>query len=690
MQIDVEDAICTRLEDATDGISFVKEQSCEARDNVGTLTLEMQEQGDFSLFVDDLKTAMDGIVNFPDEAEDPVIKTLGRTNPVVNVALTADKLTRAELKKLAEHYRDRLLSLPDVPLVSITGFSTHELSVLIRSETLLKYRLSVQDVATLIQQHAVDLPAGVLETKQTAYQIRFENARKTAEELAELVILATDDGGEIRLGDIARIEDKFDRQEDRIELNGKPAALLQVSKNTVDDTLTVLDAVAEFVDQENALLPEGSHLTLTQDNASIVKERLDLLLVNGWQGLLLAALALLAFFNWRYTFWVALGLPISFLGGLAIMSVLGYSINMISMVALLMSIGILMDDAIVLSESIEHEYNKGKSPLQSAVDGTSRVAAGIFSSFLTSVLIFGSLLFMKGDLGQILGVLPVVLIAVLTISLLEAFLILPHHLMHSLEHFHHREHPKWRQIFESGFDRLRERVGRIADFAIHYRYLTVGIAIAMLVLSVGLLVTGVLKFKAFPDLEGDSVDVRIVLPQGTPLHSTESVVEQLLAGLAETQAELEQQEFEPLVKNVQVAFSQNADVSEEGAHLATISVDLLGTELRTTTLAEFIPLWREKTGEIPNAIAVQFKEPGIGVAGRAIEIQLRGDDLAQLSAASWELQNWLRGYDGVTNLLDDLRPGKTSVQRKPATRRTDFRNEFATGCITIAGCLSGH
>lgn len=664
---DVEDGLCNRLEDATDGISFMDEQICEARDNLGILTLEMQEEGDMSLFVDDVKTAIDGIQDFPDEAEDPVIKTLGRTSPVISIALTANKLTRAELKALAEYYRNKLLALPTIPIVEIQGFSTHELSVRVREEILLKYQLSIQDIANLIQQQALELPAGILETQGTSYQIRFDNVRETAAALGDLVILSSEKGGEIRLGDIARIEDRFDLPEKRAEINGKPAALLKVSKNTIDDSLTVLDAVTQFVEQENERLPEGTELTLTQDRVSIVKQRLKLLLTNGWQGLVLASLTLLLFFNWRYTIWVALGLPISFLGGLAIMSSLGHSINMISMVALLMSIGILMDDAIVLSESIDHEYKKGKSPLQSAIDGTSRVFGGVFSSFLTSVLLFGSLLFMKGDLGQILGVLPVVLISVLTISLLEAFLVLPHHLKHSLEHFHHREPPQWRQTFEIFFNNVRERVGRTTEFAIRFRYATVGIAFALLILSIGLIVTGTLKFKAFPDIEGDSLEARILLPQGSPLAHTEAVVEQLLKGLGKTHQTLGKKESEPLVENVQVTYSQNSDSAEKGAHLATISIDLLGAEERHSTLSEFISLWRKNSGDIPNAISVQYKEPRIGPAGRAIEIRMSGQNLAQLSKASWELQNWLRGYDGVYNLLDDLRPGKPqfSVQLKP-------------------------
>ena len=664
---DVEEGICNPLEDATDGISFLKEQVCDARDNMGIFTLEMQEQGDIQLFTDDIKVAIDGIQNFPDAVEDPIIIQLGRTSQVVNVAITAEKLTVSELKDLAEYYRKRMLEDPRIPMVKVTGFSTHQLQVLVPAQSLRKYRLSVQDIANLVGAQAVELPAGTLETADKDYQIRFDNARKSAEALRDLVILNTEEGGEIRLGDIARVEDRFENREEYIELNGKPAAVLVVSKNTIDDTLKVFDAVAEFVERENAILPQGTRLTITQDMATGVRDRLQLLLKNGWQGLLLAGLVLFLFFNWRYTFWVALGLPISFLGGLALMVLFGVSINMISMIALLMAIGILMDDAIVISESIEHEYAKGKTPGQAAIDGTKKVFRGVFSSYLTSAFLFGSLLMMKGDIGQILGVLPVVLLSVLTVSLIEALLVLPHHLKHSLEHAHNKARPAWRDKMEEGFLRMREGVGVAADKAIAYRYLTLGLALAMLVFSVGLIATGTVKFKAFPDLEGNTVDARVLLPQGTPLEETQAVVKHLLAALSKTNAELSEKEPEPLVRNVQVAFGTHADVPENGAHLATITLDVLNTEIRNTPMAELTRRWRENSGDLPNVISVQFREPKVGPAGRAIHVRITGEDLEKLSRASWEIQNWLRGYDGVSNLLDDLRPGKPqfSVQLLP-------------------------
>ena len=661
---DVEDGICNPLEDATDGISFLKEQSCDARDNMAIFILEMQEAGHIGAFTEDIKSAINAIQTFPENVEDPVIKQLGRVSAVANIALTADKLTPSELKALAEYYRDRLLSLPQIPIVTLGGFSTHQLQVLIRPEALRKYQLSVQDIANLIARQALELPAGLLETTETSYQIRFDNVRKTADELTSLVLINLEKGGEITLGDIARIEDKFEKPEERIELNGNTAALLKVSKNIRDDTLEVADALQKFVNAENKILPEGTQLTLVNDMSSSVRDRLQLLLKNGWQGLLLATLVLLLFFSWRYTLWIAVGLPISFLGGLALMTVFGISINMISMVALLMAIGILMDDAIVLSESIDHEYRNGKSPADAAIDGTKKVFRGVFASYLTSAFLFGSLLMMQGDMGQILGVLPVVLLSVLTISLIEAFLILPHHLKRALSHRQHQEPPRWRQYVEARFQQLRHAVGNATRTAMRFRYITVGIALAMFVLSIGLIATGTVKFKAFPDLEGNTFEARILLPQGTPLVETERVVGILLDALEKTNQTLSQQESQTLVENIQLSYGKHADVPENGAHLATLSIDLLNTEKRQSRILDIVEHWKQNTPELPNVISIQYKEARMGPAGRAIHIRLKGQDLQQLSKASWEIQNWLRGYQGVSNLLDDLRLGKPQYSIK--------------------------
>lgn len=453
---EVEEGICQRLEDATDGLSFLKEQRCAANEGLGSMVLEMQEAGDIKQFRDDVQAAVDTITDFPNDIENISVQELGRTDSVVTVAVVSD-LPLPELKALTEYYRSRLLNDPRIPIAEVDGFSQHEFSVEVKPSALQQYQLSIQDVANLIRSQSLDTPAGAVEADRRSYQIRFENLRRTADELADLVILNTDKGGQLRLGDIAKIHDRFEADKQGVEVNGTPAGLVRVNKNKKDDTLTVYRAVKAFVEAENAGLPVGTALHITQNTASVVQDRLRLVLRNGWQGLLLATLVLFLFFSWRYTFWVALGLPISFLGGLAAMGVFGVSINMISMVALLMAIGILMDDAIVLSESIDSESRNGKPPLQAAMDGVKKVSRGIMSSFITSAILFGSLLFLSGEMGQIMSVLPVGLLSVLTISLLEAFLVLPHHLKYSIEKRHGHQKAAWRSRFEQGFEKLRAR-----------------------------------------------------------------------------------------------------------------------------------------------------------------------------------------------------------------------------------------
>lgn len=655
---DVEEGICNRLEDATDGIVFLLEQRCAAQDNIGSLTLKMQEAGDLKQFKDDVQAAVDSISDFPSGVEDVTVRELNRLDAVLIIAVTAD-LPQSELKALAEHYRRRLLQVPQIPIVEVIGFPQHEYSVRIKPDALRAYKLGIQDIANLIKAQSLDMPAGVLDARDNSYQIRIENLRRSKQELEDLIILNTPTGGQLRLGDIATIEDTFSNSEKFSTLNGAPSAKILISKNKQDDTLTVYNAVSKFINEENAKLPEGTRLVITRDAASVVADRLNMLTTNGWQGLVLATFALFLFFSWRYTFWVAAGLPISFLGGLVLMSILGVSINMISMIALLMAIGILMDDAIVLSESIEAEYRSGKPPLQAALEGTDKVIRGVMSSFITSVILFGSLLFLKGEMGQIMAVLPVVLLSVLTISLIEAFLILPHHLSHSLALHSERKRARWREIFDAGFNILRNFVGKIADFSIKIRYLVVGGAIALLIVSIGLMTSGVVKFKGFPNIEGNVLEARMIMPQGTPFKRTEEVVQSLVDSLTQSLKELPKEaNGAKLVKNIQVFYSENSDANEQGAHLATISLDLLDAETRKTSLAELKHLWRKNTPLISDALSLQFKEPVFGPSGQAISIRLQGDDLNELSKASWELQNWLKAYEGTFNIMDDLRLGK--------------------------------
>ncbi len=657
---EVEDAVCRRLEDALDGISDIDETRCEAREGLGIATAVMREGAQMTRFLDDVKSEVDAVDDFPEQAELPVIEELGRTDAVVSIAITGPEDPVA-LKAYAEDVKSRLQTLRAFSTVTVKGFSTHQIRIEVDAPTLRRYGLSAADVAGALQRQSVTSPTGELQGEQENVLLRFDDQRKTAADFEELVIISGDTGAAIPLNDIATISDRFERDEEKVLFNGRRAAILDISKTRSQDILRAYAAVSAFVAAENRRVPPGVRLTLTQDRSSVVSDRLNMLTRNGIQGLVAVFLVLWLFFSFRYSFWVAMGLPVSFLGALFVLPMLGVTINMISMVGLLIGVGLLMDDAIVIAENIASRLHKGDEPLQAAVTGATQVLPGIASSFATTLLVFGSLAFITGEIGQILRILPIVLIVVITVSLVEAFLILPSHLGHSLTQMHNRAPTRFRVAFERGFARLRDRYFAAAlDKAVAYRYLTLGLVLMLILFAVAMPVGGKLKFTGFPDIEGDVVEARILLPQGTPLERTERIVGHLQQAAWSINEELKaaQPGGQDLVKNLTVIFGENPDAYETGPHVARIVVDLLSAEVRNTGLDEFRNRWRDQAGRMTDVIALKYSEPAIGPGGRAIDVRLIGSDLDEIKAAALDLKTWLAGFDGVTDLSDDLRPGK--------------------------------
>jgi multidrug efflux pump subunit AcrB len=660
---DVEEAICQRVEDAIDGIDNVAEVTCEAREGLARAIAEMTEGSDLDRFTTDVRTEIDAITDFPDQAEDPVVKQLGRTDFVASVALTG-AASKPDLKAYSEELKDRMLRHGGIPKVDIKGFSDHQIRIELPDATIRQYGISISDVARAIQRQSLDLPSGNIQARDQDVLIRFADERKTPDDFRDVVVVAGTGGGQIRLGDIATITDRFDLDEAKVLFDGRPAAILDITKTETEDTLDVIDAINTFLDQERRTAPPGVKMVVTNDVSSIVRDRLRLLLRNGGQGLALVLLVLWLFFGFRYAFWVAAGLPVSFLGAVVLMVAAGYTINMLTMVGLLIVIGLLMDDAIVIAENVATKRHQGKPPLEAAIEGAQQVLPSVFASFATTTCIFGSLAFLKGDIGQILRVVPVVMLFVLVVSLVEAFLILPHHLAHALDKAED-DPPRIQAAIDRGIDWLRDHlVGPLATAAVQWRYLTAGIAIGTMLLAVSAIAGGVLKFAAFPELDGNVMEARILLPQGTPLNRTEQVVERITAALERINEKLspEQPGGQTLVLKVATKFNENATANESGAHVATITADLLDSETRTSRIDDVIAMWRVQTGEMADVISVKFAESQIGPAGLAFDVRLTGSDLNELKAAALELTEWLGGYRGTSNLSDDLRPGKPELR----------------------------
>ena len=333
---DVEEAICRRIEDAVDLVNNVAEIRSEAQEGLGRVVIEMEAGKDFESFIDDIRTEVEVIYDFPILAEEPIIRELGRTDKVVTVAVTGP-MEPADLKAYCEDLKRRLRRQEGISLIEIKGFSDHQIRIRIHAQTLMQYRLSLSKIADVIRNQSVDMPAGTIETAESDYLVRITDERRTVHEFEALVVVAGASGAEIRLGDIAEVKDVFEKDEEKAVFNGQQAGILEISKTKSEDSLTVLDGIKRFIDRENQIKPPMVKFALTQDTSSIVRDRLDLLVNNGWQGLLLVFLTTCLFLGFRLSFCVSIALPVSFLGAFFILPHIDYSINMLTMVGLLMA-----------------------------------------------------------------------------------------------------------------------------------------------------------------------------------------------------------------------------------------------------------------------------------------------------------------------------------------------------------------
>lgn len=656
---EVDAAIVQRIEDAVESVEFVAKIKSTAKEGLGTVTLEMEDGGDIGEFKADIDSAIDSITDFPADAEDPVTAEPAGATAVASIAVTGPMST-SDLLLYCDQLKRELKRYEEVSQVEIQGFSTPQVQIRIKQSAAAQYGLSLGEIADLVEAQSVDLPAGSLETEQGEIRIRFAQQRRSLEEFRSLPIVGGQRGAEVTLGELAQVSYAFEDDEEQVLFNGQRAGVLKVTKASAQDALDILAAVQEFVEFKSATAPPDVALTVTDDAASAIAERLELLTSNGVQGLVLVFVTLWLFFNTRLAMWVAAGLPVSFMGGLWVMSQIGYTLNMMTMMALLLALGLLMDDGIVLADNIAAHLRRGKTSYQAAIDGVSEVWPGIVSSFLTTICVFAPLTMLDGQIGRVLLVIPVVLIAVLSVSLVEAFAILPSHVAHSLHGRDIEDKNAFRRGFDQRFDWFRESViGKLSDLAVRFRYVTVGITIAVFMVSFGLLAGGTLKFEGFPATDGDSVEFRLRMPAGTSLATTTAEVDRVVAALQRVNTELspEQPEGQALVNNVTVRFNNNPDSPDTGPHIATIAADLLSVEVRTTTLDEIKAAWREQLGPQSDATSASFTSAQLGPGGAPIELRVQGQDLAELSAAASEVEAWMAAFNGTFDLATDLQAG---------------------------------
>lgn len=683
---DVETGICAPLWDAVQGVESLDSFTCTAQDNRARAVATMATGGDAARFVAALRTEVSAIDTFPPRAEPAAVRELHRTDLVASVAVSGE-LPLSELDLYADGLADRLAALPEVAVVNGGGLGTRTLSILPDRAVLAQHGLTATGLAQVIGAQSLDLPAGRLDTPAADLTLRLTAEARTPEALAALPVLTLPDGAVLTLGEVAQITETFEPPEDQARLDGTPAIVLDIHKPLDADALRALDAVQAVVDAETARLPHSVTVQVVQDVTSIIRERLVMLVQNGILGLVLVVVVMSLFFRPAFAIWAAMGLPVAFLGAFLWMAITGLSLNMMTLVALLMAIGIVMDDSIVLSDSIA-VHTAGGVSVQTVTKGVMAVAPGVLSSFLTTVSVFLPLSFLAGELGAVLEVLPLVLLAALAASLIEAFLILPHHLRGGLKGSG-KPPSRFRAAFDAGFAALRDGgVGRLADAAIRVRWLVLGLAIGALITTVGALGGGMVKREAMPEIDGDVLEARILLPAGTPLARTEAAVAQVEAALARVNDRLSpaQPDGQPLVVRSITRLGRNASAGESGPHLATVSADLLSAETRTTTLDDLIADWRAEIGPLPGVSSLILTEPGIGPQGIAVELRLSHPDLATLESAGRATLAELESYAGVRNAMLDLRPGppELRLQLAPGARTLGLTAADVAGQLRAA------
>jgi multidrug efflux pump subunit AcrB len=697
---EAEEGICVKIEEKIEGIEGIVRMISTAREGAGSVLVELEAGYDVQKVLDEVKAEVDRIDTFPVEAEKPRVMEILKQDPAISIAVYGE-VPEKTLRRIAEEIRDDLLDAKPAPdaktggwqrlldavvaflrlkspdtitQVDLVGVRDYEISIAVSEETLRRYGISFDRVVEAVRSGSIDLPGGTIKTGEGEILVRAKGQRYTGSELETLPLITLPGGATVRLGDVARVVDGFEDTDIKARFNGKPAAIARVNRTGSQDVIGIARIAKQYVQRKSGDLPPGVHLALWGDLSAMVEDRIDLLLRNGAQGILLVFIFLALFLNIRVAFWVAAGIPISFMAGFLVLDTLGQTVNMISLFAYIMTLGILVDDATVFGENIFTHFGRGKAPAEAVLDGFSEVAAPVIHSVTTTLVAFAPLMFVAGIMGKFIAVMPMAVITILSVSLFEAMVILPSHMHHALTGAASGRaawlldwHERFRRRLEARLERFIERryLPALAA-AVRNRYFTLCLGLGALIVSLGLVVGGYVPFVFFPEGESDWIIAEVSFPLGTPA----GVTAEAIAHLEGTAFDLNEAypEFTtrngPLVTNIfaQVGVIPRRDWKPEeiGNHVGQVWIEIAPSEKRLAlSTATILNRWRGGAGEISGVEQLSFSTLEGGPAGNPIEIQLSGRDFEQLKAAAAELKAEIRTYPGTYDVSDNFKPGKT-------------------------------
>ena len=667
---EVERGVVLAVEEAVQGLDGIKKITASANEGSGSVTVEMIEGKNIQRLAQDIQAEVDRINSFPDEAEEPRVTIAQRKRYVVSLALYGAQGEKV-LRETAEQVRDRLLQSAQITQVEFSGVRDYEIDISVPQFQLRAYGLTLEQIAQTIRRAAVELPGGSIKTEGGDVLVRMKERRDFGHEFGRIPIIASNEGTEVLLSDIARITDGFEDTDSYATYNGLPAILIDVYRVGDQTPIAVSEAVREKMVEINADLPPGLFLEARNDRSDIYRQRMDLMLRNGYLGLALVFILLAVFLEPRLAFWVSLGIPISILGSLLFIPMAGVSINIISMFAFIITLGIVVDDAIVAGENMFHHRQKGASWFKASVDGTREIATPVTFSVLTNLVAFAPLFFVSGFMGKIFRQIPVVVIAVFAISLIESLFILPAHIGHQRRSAPDTGLFGWlfrqQRRFSDWFARMvRTRYGPLLDLMLKHRYIAVSLGIALLLVTISFVRSGRMGFELFPKVESDYAVVTATLPYGTSVQKTEIVQQRLVEAARQVSTE---NGGDKLVDGI---------FAEIDGNTTTVRVYLTPPEVRPIPTAKLTALWRERVGSLTGLESLKFESDAGGPGrGASISVELSHRNVDILARASSEVAEALGYFPNTTDIDDGYSPGKRQIDFKirPEARSLGLRSQ---------------
>lgn len=644
---EIEEGVVLKIEDNLKGLIGVDRVTSVSRENGGGITVEIETGRDIDAMLAEVKNAVDRVPNFPTGMEPLVVAKQENVRQTIDFSLSGKDVNLATLKQIGRQIENDIRRMEGVSQISISGYPEEEIEIAVRENDLLAYNLTFSEVANAVSQANILTTGGNIKTEAEDYLIRANNRSYYGDELNNLVVRASGDGTVVRLRDVADVKDRFSETPNASYFNGNVAINIEITNTNNEDLISTADKVNEYIEEFNQKYT-GVQLDVVSDSSISLKQRTILLMENGGVGICLVLFFLSFFLNTRLAFWVAVGIPISFLGMFIFAAQFGVTINVLSLFGMIIVIGILVDDGIVISENIYQHFEKGKPRVQAAIDGTMEVMSPIVSAIITTILAFSTFLFLDGRIGQFFSEVSVVVILTLAVSLIEALIILPAHIAHSKALLHESEKEKKdKKGIDRFFMKLR-KFNEIGDrfmsycrdnlyspvlrFALKQRFITFAILLALMILTIGSFNGGIIRGAFFPQIASDRVSINLLMPEGTNPKITDSIITMVEDAVWRVNEEYtakqtgNKQVIENVIKRV-----------GPGNNKASLAVNLLPGEERDMGSPEITNSIRAEVGEVYGVERLTFGSGG-NFGGSPVSVSLLGNNSEELKAAKEELR----------------------------------------------------